>query len=111
MDTLLIRFTGIDNPEAAALLKGAEIITGREFAAPLKTGEFYIEDLKSLAVIYGNGEVLGHITDIIEGGGGFLAEIKLISGAVKLVPFRSEFFGEINFNQAKIELLEPWVLE
>jgi len=110
-DTLLIRFTGIETPEAAALLNGAEIIAGREFAAPLKAGEFYIDDLKNLAVVCGDGEALGHITDIVEGGGGFLAEIGLVSGDTKFVPFRNEFFGEINFDLGKIELLEPWVLE
>jgi 16S rRNA processing protein RimM len=92
-------------------LNGAEIIVEREFAAPLKTGEFYIEDLKGLKVIGGDGENLGHITDVVEGGGGFLAEIKLISGDIKLVPFRNEFFGEINFELCQIKLLQPWILE
>jgi len=54
---------------------------------------------------------LGHISDIVEGGGGFLAEIKLISGESKLVPFRNEFFGEVNFNLGKVELLQLWMLE
>src|SRR5215469_8165000 len=45
---LLMRFAGIENPEAAAALSGAEIITGREYAAPLNEGEFYVEDLKGL---------------------------------------------------------------
>jgi len=110
-DILLIRFTGIESPEAAALLNGAEIIVGREDAAPLKTGEFYIEDLKGLTVVSGDGEALGYLTDIVEGGGGFLAEITLTIGGTKLVPFRNEFFGEINIELGKIELLEFWVLE
>ena len=112
---LLMRFAGIDSPEAAAVLKGAQIITGREHAAPLKKGEYYVEDLKGLEAVNREGEVLGYITDILEGGGGQLAELKLLSGEIRLVPFRNEFFGELSLERGlekgRIVLLEPWVLD
>ena len=110
-DFLLLRFTGIDSPEAAALLKGAEIIVGREYAAPLKEGEYYVEDLKGLEVIENGGKVLGHITDVVEGGGGQLVEVMLLSGEKRFAPFRNEFFGELSLEGGKIVLLEPWILE
>jgi 16S rRNA processing protein RimM len=108
---VLIRFAGIDSPEKAARLKGAEIIAPRESAAPLKEGEYYIEDLKGLELINGEGKTLGHIVAITEGGGGNLAEVKLLSGAKRLAPFRKEFFGDVNLEEGKIVLLETWVLE
>jgi len=109
--TVLIRFAGIDNPENAALLKGAEIIALRENAAPLKEGEYYVEDLKGLEVIDGEGKALGHIHTVLEGGGGNLAELKLLSGVRRLAPFRKEFFGDPNLEKGQIMLLESWVLE
>ena len=109
--TVLIRFAGIDSPEKAALLKGAEIIAPRENAAPLKEGEYYVEDLKGLEVIDREGKTLGHILSVMEGGGGNLAEIKLFSGEKRLAPFRNEFFGDPNLEEGKIVLLESWVLE
>ena len=109
--TVLIRFAGIDNPEKAAFLNGAEIIAPRESATPLKEGEYYVEDLKGLEVINREGKTLGHILAVMEGGGGNLAEVKLFSGAKRLAPFRKEFFGDINFKEGKIVLLENWVLE
>jgi 16S rRNA processing protein RimM len=110
--TLLMKFAGVDSPEEAKALRGAEIIAGRAQAAPLKSGEFYVEDLKGLAVTAGrDGEVLGRITDIIEGGGGNLAEIRLNSGEIRLVPFRGEFFGDIDPETGKAALLERWILE
>jgi len=109
--TLLVRFAGIDSPEAAALLKGAEIIADREYAAPLKDGEFYVEDLKGLEVVTGKGEILGHITNVVEGGGGNLAELKILSGETRFAPFRKEFFGVVDLEGGKIVLLEPWILE
>ena len=108
---LLVRFAGIDSPEAAGRLSGAEIITGREYAAPLKKGEFYVEDLKGLEVVNGKGEALGHITDVVEGGGGSLAEVKLLSNETRFAPFRKEFFGDVDFKKGKIVLLESWILE
>jgi 16S rRNA processing protein RimM len=110
--TLLMKFAGIDSPEEAKTLKGAEIIAGRDQAAPLKPGEFYVEDLKGLELrAAGNGEVLGRITGVLEGGGGELAEVRLNSGETRLVPFRGEFFGEISLEAGTAELLERWILE
>jgi len=109
--SVLIRFAGIDNPEKAALFNGAEIIVPRENAAPLKEGEYYVEDLKGLEVIDREGKALGHIVAVTEGGGGNLAEIKLLSGAMRLAPFRNEFFGDVNLEKGQIMLLENWVLE
>ena len=120
---LLMRFAGIDSPEAAAPLKGAEIIAPREYAAPLKQGEYYVEDLKGLEVVTGGGQTLGRITDVVDGGNGQLAEVTLLSGEKRFAPFRKEFFGDVSLgtgrNEAegasppdgKITLLEPWVLE
>jgi 16S rRNA processing protein RimM len=108
---VLMRFAGIDSPEAAKTLNGAQLIAGREQAAPLKDGEFYIEDLKGLPVLTENGETIGHITDIIEGGGGELAEIELTNGGKRLVPFRREFFSEISPKEGRIVLQNLWILE
>jgi 16S rRNA processing protein RimM len=102
---VLLRFTGIDCPEKAKSLNGAKLLAGRDQASLLKTGEFYIEDLKGLEV------TIGHITDIIEGGGGEMAEIKLSTGEKKLVPFRSEFFSEISPEKGKVVLQNLWILE
>jgi 16S rRNA processing protein RimM len=117
---VLIKFAGFDSPEAAKTLQGAELLVNREQAAPLEPGEFYVEDLRGLAVVAASsvpgGEVsdmkpVGHITDIIEGGNGELAEIKLTSGEVKLVPFRKEFFAEISPEKGRVVLINQWVLE
>jgi 16S rRNA processing protein RimM len=109
---VLVKFRGIDSPEAAKTLNGAEIRGKRGEAAPLKPGEYYIEDLKGLAVYAApDGEILGTIAGVIEGGGGSLAEIKLNGGERRLAPFRGEFFGEIDLAGRRVELLCPWILE
>ena len=108
-NSLLMRFTGIESPEAAASLAGAEIIALREYAAPLQEGEFCVEDLKGLEVVTVGGESLGFINDVIEGGGGNLTEVLFPSGKEQFAPFRKEFFGAPDFNRGTITLLEPWI--
>jgi 16S rRNA processing protein RimM len=109
---LLIKFRGLDSPEAAKALNGAEILVKRGEAAPLKPGEYYIEDLKGLSVYAAPaGEILGTVVDVIEGGGGNLVEIELNRGERRLVPFRDEFFGKIDLPCRRAELLCRWILE
>jgi 16S rRNA processing protein RimM len=108
--SLLMKFRGIDSPEAAKALKGMEILVDREEAAPLRQGEYYIEDLKGVEV-YAGTEVLGEISAILEGGGGNLAELRLTGGEIRLVPFRDEFFGDIDIEGRRVELRRRWILE
>jgi 16S rRNA processing protein RimM len=110
-ESLLIKLKGIDSPEAAQTFKGAEIITDRENAAPLGPEEYYIRDMQGIAVVSQDGEVLGRVTDILEGGGGSLVEVRIPSGELRLVPFRKEFFGEVSPEQGRAVLLRRWILE
>jgi 16S rRNA processing protein RimM len=113
---VLMKFAGIDSPEAAKALGGAELLVDRRQASPLRPGEFYVEDLKGLAVTAGpaegpDGEMLGHITDIIESGDGGIVEIRFTDGQLKLVPFRREFFADISPENGRVVLLNRWILE
>jgi 16S rRNA processing protein RimM len=108
---ILIKFAGFDSPEAAKVLAGAELLVDREQASPLRPGEYYVEDLRGLAITDENDEILGRVTDIVEGGGGELVEIRLLNGTLKLVPFRTEFFAEISPEQGRLTLLNRWILE
>jgi len=107
---LSIKFKGIDSLEAAKALNSAEILVSRKEAVPLNKEEYYIEDLRGIKV-YSGTQKIGIITDLFEGGGGFLAEILLETGEKKLVPFRNEFFGDINPIAGQTELLNLWILE
>lgn len=120
--SFVMKFHGVDTPEAAKPLAGAELVVPRAAAAPLEEDEYYIEDLRGLSVILdpsaiaeGDGalgaEVLGELTDVLEGGGGQLAEVRIRDGGKRLVPFRNEFFGAIDLIQRTAIIRERWMLE
>lgn len=108
--SFFMKFKGIDTPEAAKTLAGWELIAPREAAAYLDDGEYYVEDLRGIAVLL-NGARVGEVSDVVEGGGGQLVELKLDSGGTRLVPFRNEFFDDVDLEDRKIVLLEGWILE
>ena len=106
----LVKFAGIDTPEEAARLAGAEVLVPRDKACPLAEGEFYVADLCQCVLVH-EGEPVGGIKDVTEGGGGFLLEIELNCGGVRLVPFRNEFVGEVDIAKKTVELIHAWVLD
>ncbi len=132
---LAIKFAGVDSPEDARRLSGGELLVSRKDAAPLRQGEYYVEDLRGLEVFLSTtGETIGIISDVMEGGGGSLIEIFLHKASLdntvshaadaecvskiskkaaekKLVPFRKEFFGLIDLEKGRAELLNTWILE
>ena len=119
----IILFEGVDGPEKAKTLTGSEIVVGREDAAPLNEGEYYIEDLKGLRLV-ADGKtpgveeaVFGVVTGVFEGGGGMLLEVEVgetasgAKGGARLVPFRDAFVGDISLEKGTIVLRASWVLE
>ena len=107
---LLIKFSGINDPETAKYLTGAELVMDRVNAVPLKQGEYYIEDLIGLR-LEADGQTLGHICGMVEGGGGDMAEVKLPNGDKKFIPFRDEFIGKVDIEAGTAVLLHRWILE
>lgn len=107
----LLKLRGIDSPEAAKKLHGADILVPRDMACPLERGEFYINDLCNSDLVY-KGNSVGTIADVVEGGGGFLLEVsEAATGRTVYVPFRSQFIGKIDIPAKQVELMHRWILE
>ena len=107
----LLKLRGIDSPEAAKKLHGADILVPRDMACPLERGEFYINDLCNSDLVY-KGNSVGTIADVVEGGGGLLLEVsEAATGRTVYIPFRSQFIGKINIPAKQVELMHRWILE
>ena len=137
--TLYMKLAGINSPEETAKYNGWEIVVPREKAHPLQKDEWYVEDLKGCSVWYkdtavstapasaSEEDVVGTVTNVMEGGSGYLVEIllsencKFLSDDVKrtksgkmrtvYVPFKNEFIGTVDVDGKKMQLMHLWILE
>ena len=130
-----VKFKGIDSDSDVQKYNRWEIEVPRKYCKPLKKDQWYIEDLRNCSLVYEGDDpatldaptVVGTITDVLEGGAGYLLEVSLsescscISDDVKyspdgqvrtvLVPFRNEFVGKVDIKNGTIQLMHLWILE
>ena len=132
-----MKLAGVDSPEAAKKLNGAELRVSREKAVQPKEGEWLIEDLKQCSLVYYENEnglancdapvVIGSITDVLEGGAGDLLEVVLsescglLDDSVKktsggkartvLIPFNEMHVGKVDVEGKTVQLMHLWILE
>lgn len=64
-DKILIKFAGIDTPEAVKKLNGVFLKVLRKDAVPLKEGEYYTFDILGLEVLDSEGHFLGKVENIL----------------------------------------------
>ena len=104
---ILIKFQGIDTPEAGKKLIGKLLWVEREKAAPLGKNEFYIADLCRCGV-YQKKHLLGRVVSVAEGGKAQLLEVRDEKGKTFLIPFEKRFVKEIDIGNRKIILSEDY---
>jgi 16S rRNA processing protein RimM len=136
-NTVYLKFKGIDSDEAVKKFNRWELVVPRKYAKPLKKDEWYITDLQNCSLVW-NGdpalsdapaaeEVVGTITDVLEGGAGYLLEVSLsesctcISDDIKftasgktrtvLIPFNNEHVGKVDVVNGTVQLMHLWILE
>ncbi len=131
-----LKFSGINSDEEIRKYTGWEIVVPRKYAHPLEKNEWYVEDLKNCSLVW-NGEVsaasaapaqvVGTITDVLEGGAGYLLQVSLsescscIDDSVKfdsngkvrtvLIPFVNEHVGNVDVDNQTVQLMHLWILE
>ena len=135
--TLYMKVAEINSPEEVQKYKNWELVVPRKYAHPLEKNEWYIEDLKGCSLVWNNKdaaagtapteEVVGTITDVLEGGAGYLLEVSLSesctclndsikfdqSGKVRTcyVPLRLNYVKNIDVKNKTIQLMHLWILE
>lgn len=116
-----VKFEGINSDSDILKYNRYEILVPRKYCKPLKKDEWYIEDLRNCSLVYEekNGpaldapKILGTITDVLEGGAGYLLEVSLSDSCNRkvLVPFNEEFIGKVDIKNETVQLMHLWILE
>ncbi len=106
---VIVRVDGLDSPETARRLIGFELWVPRDRALPLAPGEYYMADLCRCRLWF-DGEEIGPVRSVWDGGPAQLLEVLRKDGAVRLVPFTGHFVGEVDLEAGRIELRDGEVV-
>lgn len=93
---LICSITDINDRSSAESLIKTKLFCKRTSLPELKSEEFYIEDLRGLAVINENEEHIGKIVNIFNFGAGDIIEIKFSNQEVRMLPFEKKYFPKIS---------------
>ncbi len=112
---VLLKLRSLDSPEAAKMYATWDLLVPREFASPLKEGEFYYCDLFG-SILFHEGSRMGVVKSVIDNGASALLEIECDPDAegkrrTVLVPFLDQFIGDVDTAGKTIELKETWFFE
>lgn len=102
----LVKFRGIDTPEAAQALRGKVLYLDRA-DDDLAEGQYYIQDLFGLTVEDADtGEVYGTVADVSETGANDVYHIAFPDGRVQLIPAIPEVVLSVDVDGGKM-LIRP----
>lgn len=107
---LAAKINNISNRNDAEKIRDLEIFTFRENFNNESDGEYYVTDLIGLDVIENESkEKIGNVTNILDFGAGTIIEIKFTKEKIKegyqqieTIPFKDEFFPEVEILNNKI---------
>ncbi len=139
--TLYMKLAEINSPEEVQKYRNWELVVPRKYAHKPGKDEWYIEDLKGCALIWDSQRVadgtapageaiveqVGTITDVLEGGAGYLLEVSISesckslsdeqkytsAGNVRsvLVPLNYQHISDVDVKNKTIQLMHLWILE
>lgn len=121
--TLVAKWPGVEDRDAAFALKGLQIAVPRsQFAANIDN-EFYWADLIGLAVSNRQGESLGQVEGLLDLGPHQVLRVRPVAGAAvpgavgsgvqaageKLIPFVAQYIDSVDIDQRRITV--DWGLD
>ena len=103
----LLKLDGVDDREAADLLRELKVLVAIEDAVPLEEEEFYLFQLIGLRVITEDGCELGMVCDIIETGANDVYIVDSPEHGEVLIPATAETILETNIASGFLRVQLP----
>jgi len=104
---LIVKLRGVTSISKVEALAGAELAILETDLPPAEEGAFYTFHLKGCEVVAAaNGEALGTVTDVLDGGGTSILVVDGKNGEI-LIPFAQAFLGKMDLQQRRIEVNLP----
>lgn len=83
---VILKFKGYEDINLVEPFRKKTLWVTRENAVPLEEDEYFIADLMGLTVITDEGELLGHVTDVLETGANDVYQVTSGDGKEILLP-------------------------
>ena len=106
LDLMLIRFKGVTDRDAAAVLTNKNVFVRTDTLPRLPEGEYYHHELLGLQV-YENEILLGEISDILITGANDVYVISLLNGQELLLPAIKSVIMEVDLKNLKMRVTIP----
>ncbi len=107
----LLKFAGIETPEDVQLLHNWTVEIPEEDARELEEGEYFLHDLVGLTLVDAEGRARGVVTDVYEGGGGMLLNVKRGDGKEFEVPFAADLCTSVDLEAKRMVVNLPEGIE
>ena len=104
--SVLLKLEGVEDMNAAELLRGIDLYVREEDLPELPEGRYYYFQLVGLSAVLPDGSTLGKVSDVIESAGREILEITKTNGKKCLVPKCDAFVKEISLDRGEI-LITP----
>ena len=103
----LMKFAGIDTPEEIQTLHNWTVEIPADQARALDEDEYFLHDLIGLTLFDAEGRERGVVTDVYEGGGGLLLNVKRADGKEFELPFAADLCTEIDVAAKRMVVALP----
>ena len=103
-NTALVKFAGVDTPEAANALRNTVLYMDRE-DVELDDDTYFIQDLQGMTVRDADsGKVYGKLKDVLQTGANDVYEVESPEGKMLLVPVIPDVVLKVDFEADAIEI-------
>ena len=100
--TVVARFEGCENRDAAARFRGKEVAVPRALFPKTQPNEYYWADLIGLDVVNGAGRSFGRVIRLLETGAN---DVLVVQGErERLIPFIADVIGEVDLETGVIRV-------
>ncbi|WP_301859361.1 ribosome maturation factor RimM [uncultured Megasphaera sp.] len=111
-NVVLMKFVGVDDRNAAELLRGKELQVPREDLVPLQKGQHYVFDIIGMTAYDLEDNMLGTVTDVLKTGSNDVYVVADENGKETLFAAIPDVVKSIDEEQKKMVLDPPeWIDE
>ena len=99
---VILKLEGADDRNAAEALRGKELYITEDDLPELPEGQYYVRDLIGMSVTEEDGNLLGHVTDVLQNTAQDIFEVESENGKKLLIPKVEQFVLDVDAEKREI---------